>query len=203
MGSQSSKAFEWERLASKTSATLVLNARMQKVVGRCMINSELRSELLAMRSEDEDLHTHLSNAGALSGHYVPILQAVQEKNAARLREMLTQYGWPNEELVGPDGAYAAWLVVQHGIGDPSLQRKVLSLLEKEAAEGRVPAWHAAYLADRIAMYEERPQRYGTQWLEDPRDGRTRPWPIEEPDHVNSRRANVGLGPLRPIPDQRA
>jgi hypothetical protein len=49
------------------------------------------------------------------------------------------------------------------------------------------------------MYERRPQRYGTQWLDDPRDGRTRPWPIEEPDAVNGLRASVGLGPLAPIP----
>ena len=30
---------------------------------------------------------------------------------------------------------------------------------------------AAYLEDRIAMYERRPQRFGTQWLDDTRDGR--------------------------------
>ena len=166
-----------------------------------MIDLELRSELLAMKSEDEELHAALSSAGALTGHYVPSLQAVHERNAARLREIVLEHGWPNEERVGPDGAYAAWLIVQHGIGDPSLQRGVLPLLREEAADGHVPAWQAAYLSDRIAMYEQRYQRYGTQWLDDPRDGRTRPWPIEEPDKVDSLRASVGLGPLRPIPER--
>lgn len=162
---------------------------------------ELRSELLAMKSEDEELHAELSNAGALTGHYVPSLQAVHEKNAARLSEIVRKHGWPNEERVGSDGAYAAWLIVQHSIGDPRLQRAVLSLLREESDEGRVPAWQAAYLADRIAMYEQRPQRYGTQWLDDPTDGRLRPWPIEEPDKVDNLRASVGLGPLRPIPER--
>jgi hypothetical protein len=142
-----------------------------------MIDEKLRSELPAMKLEDERLHTELSNAGALTGGYVPSLQAVHEKNADRLREILSSQGWPNEAIVGSDGAYAAWLIVQHAIGDPSLQRQVLPLLQKEASEDRVPAWLAAYLADRIAMYEQRPQQYATQWLEDPRDGRTRSWPL--------------------------
>jgi hypothetical protein len=164
-----------------------------------MIDQKLRSELLNMQTEDEQLHTQLSHAGALTGHYVPALQAIHEKNAARLREMVSEHGWPNEELAGVDGAYAAWIIVQHGIGDPGLQKEVLSLLLEETKRGRIPAWHAAYVEDRIAMYEQRPQRYGTQWLDDPLDGRTRPWPIEEQAKVDGRRASVGLGPLHPIP----
>jgi hypothetical protein len=165
-----------------------------------MIDEKLRSELLAMKLEDERLHTELSDAGALTGRYVPSLQALHEKHAARLRDILSSYGWPHEAIVGSDGAYAAWLIVQHAIGDPGLQRQALPLLQKEASRGRVPEWHAAYLADRIAMYEWRPQRYGTQWLDDPQDGRTRPWPLEEPERVNSLRESVGLGPMRPIPE---
>jgi hypothetical protein len=166
-----------------------------------MENPELHAELLAMKLEDEALHTKLSEADALTGHYVPRLQAVHEKNAARLREILSEHGWPNEIKVGSDGAYAAWLIVQHGIGDPTLQRAVLPMLEQEAASGCIPAWQPAYLADRIAMYEGRPQRYGTQWLDDTKDGRARPWPILEPDRVNSLRASVGLGPLAMIPER--
>lgn len=61
-----------------------------------MIDFELRSELLAMRSEDEELHTELSNAGALTGHYVPSLPAIHERNAARLREIVLARLVPTE-----------------------------------------------------------------------------------------------------------
>jgi hypothetical protein len=104
-----------------------LRVQLHSGYGCDMIDLELRSELLAMKSEDEELHTELSSAGALTGHYVPSLQAVHERNAARLREIVLEHGWPNEERVGPDGAYATWLIVQHGIGNPSLQRGVLPL----------------------------------------------------------------------------
>ena len=50
------------------------------------------------------------------------------------------------------------------------------------------------------MYEGRPQRFGTQWLDDPRDGRSRPWRLADPWIVNEFRAGVGLPDLRPIPE---
>lgn len=50
------------------------------------------------------------------------------------------------------------------------------------------------------MFEGRPQRYGTQWMDDPRDGRIRPWSLEEPDRVDELRTAAGLGTLHPIPE---
>lgn len=165
-----------------------------------MLNEPLRAELLAMQHADESLRTELAAANALVGHhYVPAMQQVHEKNAARLREILAQHGWPNEHKVGTDGAHAAWLIVQHAIGDPLLQRRALRLLAKESTANNVPRWQPAYLSDRIALYEGRPQRYGTQSLDDPRDGLSRPWTIESPDQVDALRASVGLAPLPPIP----
>jgi hypothetical protein len=77
---------------------------------------------------------------------------------------------------------------------------VLHLLNECAAAGRCPAWHAAYLEDRIATQEGRPQRYGSQWIDDPRDGRFRPWMLSDPGKVDALRASVGLAPLAPIPE---
>ena len=165
-----------------------------------MLNTQLRDELLAMQHADESLRAELANANALVGHhYVPAMQAIHERNAARLSQILDQHGWPNEQLVGPDGAYAAWLIVQHAIGEPPLQRRALALLEKESLAQKVPLWQPAYLSDRIALYEGRPQKYGTQSLDDPRDGLSRPWLIEDPQQVDALRATVGLAPLPPTP----
>jgi hypothetical protein len=164
-----------------------------------VLNHELRAELIAMREEDLRVRQELLDAGLLGGSYVALMEAVHLKNAARLREVIAQYGWPAEDIAGKDGAEAAWLMAQHAIGEPDFQRNVLNLLRQCAANGRTPAWHAAYLEDRIAMHEGRPQRFGSQWVDDPRDGRIRPWKLAEPGQVNELRTSVGLGPLRPIP----
>jgi hypothetical protein len=163
------------------------------------LNQALRGELLAMREEDIRVRQELIDSGELGGEYVPRMESVHVKNAARLRELIGLHGWPAEDIAGPDGCGAAWLIAQHAVGEPQFQRSVLELMRASVAEGRSPAWHAAYLEDRIAMQEGRPQRYGSQWMDDPRDGRPRPWKLADPDRVTAFRASVGLAPLHPIP----
>jgi hypothetical protein len=163
------------------------------------MNEALRAELLQMKEHDLHVRQELLDAGRLGGFYVPEMEAVHQENAARLREIIAEHGWPHEEIAGEDGAKAAWLIAQHAIGEPDFQRQTLQLLHKHAADGKIPAWHAAYLEDRIAVQEGRSQRYGTQWVDDIRDGLARPFPLEDPDRVNELRAAVGLAPLHPIP----
>jgi hypothetical protein len=165
-----------------------------------MVNEQLRQDLLAMRSEDRTVRQELIDSGELGGSYVSRMEEVHRKNAARLRELIDLYGWPAEHIAGQDGAVAAWLIAQHAVGEPEFQRCVVALLRAGVAENRVPAWHAAYLEDRIAMQEGRPQRYGTQWVHDPTDGCYRPWSLADADHVNDLRGEVGLSPMPPIPE---
>ena len=165
-----------------------------------MVNEQLRQELLAMRAEDRSVRQELIDSGELGGSYVPRMEDVHRKNAAHLRELIEMYGWPAEHIAGQDGAEAAWLIAQHAVGEPDFQRRVLARLRTCVAENRVPAWHAAYLEDRIAMHEGRPQRYGTQWVQDSTDGRFRPWSLADADHVNDLRSEVGLRPMQPIPE---
>jgi hypothetical protein len=61
------------------------------------------------------------------------MEAVHHHNAYRLEEIIEECGWPGRSLVGEDGAAAAWLIAQHAIRLPALQRRSLTLL-KEAAE---------------------------------------------------------------------
>jgi len=165
-----------------------------------MVNEQLRQELLAMRTEDRSVRQQLVESGELGGSYVPRMEQVHRKNASRLRQLIELYGWPAEDIASRDGAEGAWFIAQHSIGEPDFQRQVLALLRACIAENRVPAWHAAYLEDRIAVQEGRAQRYGTQWLQDPTDGRFRPGSLADADHVNELRGEVGLGPMQPIPE---
>jgi len=166
-----------------------------------MVNEALRRELVAMREEDLHVRQELSDRGELGGKYVPRMETLHVANATRLRELIAEHGWPGEDIAGEDGAKAAWFIAQHAVGEPEFQRQALVWLQSCAAEGRVPAWHAAYLEDRIAMHEGRPQRFGTQWMDEPSDGRTRPWRIADPSRVDELRVSVGLGSLWSIPER--
>ena len=51
-----------------------------------VIDEELRRELLTMRAEDARVRQELLESGELGGAYVPQMEAVHIRNAARLRE---------------------------------------------------------------------------------------------------------------------
>lgn len=47
------------------------------------------------------------------------VEATDRDNAARLREILAEHGWPGHGLVGRAGAHAAWLLAQHAPSGPA------------------------------------------------------------------------------------
>jgi hypothetical protein len=158
------------------------------------MNQELRQTLLRMEEEDERVRAELAATGELFAGYASRMEEVHRRNAHALAAIIEQHGWPGKSLVGEDGAHAAWLVLQHAIGFPELQRKSLPMLWEAIARGEIEPAHAAYLEDRIRYFERRPQLYGTQfdWNE---DGVLVPWQIEEPERVDELRRSVGLEPL--------
>ena len=155
---------------------------------------DIRSELLAMAGEDYRVRTELAADGSLFDGYHPRMRAVHEANVDRLAGILSERGWPGEPQVGEDGAKAAWLIVQHAISRPALQREALEALRMAAARGEAPAMQPALLEDRIRTLEGRLQRYGTQFDWD-ESGELSPFPVEDPESVDDRRRAVGLGPL--------
>jgi hypothetical protein len=158
------------------------------------MDESLRNELLALAAEDRRVRAELLADGSLGDGYHPRMEAVHRANAARLVAIIEGHGWPGRDLVGADGARAAWLILQHAIGDPPLQRRGLELLKQAVAAGQVPAWQAAYLEDRVRFFEGRPQVYGTQYDWD-ESGELNPHPVEDVAAVDERRRSVGLGPL--------
>lgn len=156
--------------------------------------THLRSLLLSMQEQDLAVRDELAADGSLFDGYHPRMEAVHRANAAKLRQVIAEHGWPNEELAGPEGAEAAWLVAQHSIGEPGFMRACLVLLAAEAEAGRVPRWQHAYLHDRVQVSEGKPQRYGTQFEVTP-DGPV-VCEVEDPERLDEIRKAVGLGPMQ-------
>lgn len=122
---------------------------------------------------------------------------VDRANTAWLKALFEQCGFPDKDRHGEKAQDNAWLLVQHADHDVAFQKYTLSLLEKIAAQRGEPVRRSfAYLADRVAVAEKRPQLYGTQLMA----------PSEQPcnfdfntmddrEKVEARRAALGLPPL--------
>jgi hypothetical protein len=147
-----------------------------------------------MTDKDQAVREELRLAGTLFDGYHPQMEALHKQNSARLEEILTKHGWPGQSLVGRHGAAAAWLILQHAISSPSLMRRALPLLQAASQLGEVEAQHVALLEDRICIWENRPQRYGTQYDWD-ENGEMNPFPIANIEQVDELRRSVGLDSL--------
>jgi hypothetical protein len=149
--------------------------------------------LLAAARRDLETRARLAAQGSLFDGYHPEMEAVHLANAALLERAFDAIGWPGPRRLGEAAAGAAFLVLQHAISRPDLQRRGLDLMLAAIPRGDASALDAAYLSDRIAVFEGRPQLFGTQldWF----DGALSPAPVAEPDDLDTRRASVGLPPI--------
>ena len=149
-----------------------------------MANEALAAEILAMADEDQRMRSEVAaNARQWDA-------SVDERNARRMRAIISEIGWPTTSKVGAQAEHMAWLLVQHAELD--FQKECFALMAREPAD-EVCARHLAYLEDRIRVREGLPQRYGTQ-LQKTDDG-WEPLPTLDTEDLDARRQAVGLEPI--------
>ena len=123
---------------------------------------------------------------------------VDPRNTEAVRVIIAQIGWPTRSKVGEKASIAAWLLVHHADLDVEFQKECLALM-KAQPEGEVRPRDVAYLEDRVSVNLKLGQVYGTQmletWDENNQTIAYGPQPIEDMEHVDERRASMGLGPL--------
>lgn len=142
----------------------------------------LVTELLAMSEADQVMRDAYQTTNEWD-------TSVDELNTARLKEIIEEQGWPTISLVGKKAASAAWLLAQHADKDPAFQEKCLELM-KRLPEDEVVLWNIALFEDRVRTNTGRPQLYGTQFKMS--EGQFGPLPIEDEEHLEERRAAMGL-----------
>lgn len=156
-------------------------------------NPALRDELLAMEARDQEVRTGPASNRPEDKARMDRWREVDAANLARFRQILDEHGWPTRNLVGSDGARAAWVLAQHADSDIAFQRRCLELMRNAHILGLAPGPAVAYLTDRVLMNEGRPQIYGTQFTS--LDGDPVPYQIESVAGLDERRARMGLPPM--------
>lgn len=121
-------------------------------------------------------------------------QKIDSDNTAALKELLAGREWFKISEFGAAADDDAWLLVQHADLDVPFQKQVLAVLERLQPAGETSPSNYAYLHDRVAAAEKRPQRYGTQGrCTGP--GVWEPFEMEDPARVDESRRAMGLSTL--------
>ncbi len=114
-------------------------------------------------------------------------------NLLKVSYILDEYGWLGADKVGGRGSTAIFLVIQHAELD--VQLKYLPLMREAVKKGDARGSSLAMLEDRVAFRQGKRQIYGSQIGRDPDTNEHYVLPLDDPDHVDERRAAVGLPPL--------
>ncbi|MER6031326.1 DUF6624 domain-containing protein [Streptomyces sp. NPDC001851] len=151
----------------------------------------LAEELKAMAADD-----HQAAVRGYSDDPVEQLawRRLTARHGDRLGAIMDEYGWPTAELVGEEAARAAWLIAQHADRQLHVQRRALKLMQQAVSAGSASPRDLAFLRDRTLVNEGCRQIYGTQ-IAGVKDGAPVPWPCEDPERMDERRAEVGIEPF--------
>lgn len=116
-----------------------------------------------------------------------------DRENMRLVASLLRDGLP--EGLAAESYDAVWLIIDHA--PLKEQKKFLPLLREAAGRDVISAYKLATLEDRVAMYEERPQRCGTQSYQTNVGGETviYVWPVAHPERLDSLREAIGTCPM--------
>ncbi|OJF70321.1 hypothetical protein BK026_16920 [Alteromonas sp. V450] len=158
-------------------------------------NIQLQHELVSMAQSDQSIRNDIAKIGwnAPPPELLEKLRLIDAKNTKRLKEIIEQHAWVNENLVGRSGVSAAFLIVQHS-SDLKFQEAMLPHLKRSFLNGEgVSGQEFALLQDRVLVHQNKLQLYGTQL--NILDGELVFDPIFDEEHVDKRRAEVGLPPL--------
>lgn len=145
---------------------------------------------------------YLQNGGYFSTPAIFPVLALEEKNKKenekRLLELLDMYGWPAAVEVTEYAAAGAALIINHSTYE--IRSKYFPMLEDAFKKGEAQPLRYAKMRDRLLVEEGRKQLYGTQikFVNMVRE----PEPIEDPEYVDKRRSEIGLGPLSPYLKER-
>lgn len=147
-----------------------------------------------MADEDQRVLRELHESGELGTvEYHPKIKKIHIRNTSKVKEIIKEYGWPGKDLVGNDGADAAWYIVQHSVLDTEFMKSCIPLLQNAVINNQAEGRHLAFLQDRVLSMAGKPQIYGTQFKT--KEGKVVPLPIKDPEIVDDLRADLGLETL--------
>lgn len=123
-----------------------------------------------------------------------IIQTKDSVNLIKICKILDEKGWLGPSVIGRQGNTTLFLVIQHS--DQKTQEKYLPMMRDAVKKGNANASSLALLEDRILLGQGKRQIYGSQIGMDPETDKNYVLPLEDPEHVDERRASVGLGKLQ-------
>lgn len=165
-------------------------------------NRALQVELIKMYIDDQSVRgnvmSEIIRKYGLDEYMLTKLDAISidKINRDRLKEIITEFGFPTRQLVGKDAMHGIFLMIQHSDGDKEWQKEQLPNIERAVKQGDMDGQSYAYLYDRIKINSGKKQLYGTQFKNvDPINKKVELADTEDIENLDRRRMEIGMMPI--------
>jgi preprotein translocase subunit SecD len=148
----------------------------------------------ALRDRIERLYKVDQAVREKQGFDMKKMEGTDREHAAALEEIFGKYGVPTYRMVGPQAAGGFITMIQHQ--SPEFRRKVLPVLKANVDAGQADPGSYAMVLDRSQTDAGKKQTYGENLTCDKEHPKLHTGPIEDEDHVDQRRAAIGLMRLK-------
>lgn len=183
---------EWKKTIDKLQKKLdIIGANYDKVLEKELSqiyadDQEIRGEFMNIYKTPNPDKKKMDSIGKIMGTKDSI-------NLIKVMKILDERGWLGKNVVGNQGNKTLFLVIQHA--DLEYQQKYLPMMREAAKNGNADPGNLAYLEDRVALREGKKQIYGSQSTKNKKTNKICIAPMIDPDNVDKRRAEVGLGTM--------
>ncbi len=160
--------------------------------GLVAILDEIYTEDQKYRVQLEKVEREQGRKSKQMEQLIAAMQRADSLNLIKVKNILDKRGWLGPDVVSARGNNTLFLVIQHA--DHETQLKYLPMMREAAKNGKAQGSALALLEDRVALGEGKRQIYGSQ-IGGKESGGYYVRPLEDPDNVDKRRAEVGLEPL--------
>ncbi|MBQ0768874.1 MAG: hypothetical protein KBT58_06250 [Bizionia sp.] len=174
--------------------------KKNKIAAEANLDKPLVAILDTIYTEDQGLRREITTVEAQYGrdsdemkaHWKSIAET-DSINLIKIQKILDERGWLGADVIGGKGNMTLFLVIQHS--PIEVQEKYLPMMREAAKNNNARPSSLALLEDRVALRTGKRQIYGSQISRDSATGEFYVSPIKNPEGVNKRRADVGLGTI--------
>lgn len=174
--------------------------RINKEKTESGLNKPLAAKLDSIFKLDQEPRLRINETEEKFGRESKEMQALWQEivyndsiTLIMVKEILDKHGWLGPDEVGEKGNSALFLVIQHA--NLETQEKYIPLLREAVKSGKARPSNLALMEDRMALRQGKLQIYGSQIGFDESNNESYVLPLQDPDNVDKRRSEVGLGPL--------
>jgi hypothetical protein len=180
--------------AEWTKAAAVLETKLGAKYEQALVD-----ELAKINLSDQSIRKKYAEAKKILGNKHLVLDSLRQVmaltdsiNTLKIGKILDEKGWLGRTRIG-DGNNTLFAIIQHS--DLKTQQKYLPMMRDAVKKGNAQGSSLCLLEDRMATSEGKKQRYGTQIGTRKKTKQAYILPIEDPDNLDKRRAEMGLRPI--------